>query len=183
MKGLTIILFLSLTISSFGQGRIRQMKISEIKKSFPYNKTEVIKLVSFKYDYPIVNDSDTAEVEIKAYEPETPRSNGKIDMTEMFEVKTLDNAAEEELMRILMNYDHQDTNKVAFCYEPRNGIVFLDKDEQIIGYIEICFECLRFKTEPSTVTISTLFPDEFAALKSFFRKSGIIYGTSDTRDK
>ena len=159
------------------------MKTSEIKKSFPYNKTETIKLVSFKYDYPAVNESDTTEMEIKAYEPQTPRINGQIDMTKMFEVKTLDEQGKEKLMKILMNYDHQDVNEVVFCYEPRNGIVFLDKKQQIIGYIEICFECQKVKPEPSNVTISTLFPDEFKTLKRFFRGAGIMYGTDDTREK
>lgn len=158
------------------------MKISEIKKSFPYNKTETIKLVSFKYDYPAVKESDTTQVEIQAYQPETRRIDGQIDMTKMFEVNTLDERGEENLMNILMNYDHQDISEVAFCYAPRNGIVFLDKDQRIIGYIEICFECLRFKTEPSNVTISTLFPDEFKALKTFFKGAGIIHGTDDARD-
>jgi hypothetical protein len=182
MKSLTVILFLSFTISSFGQARIRQMKLSEIKKSFPYNNTETIKLVSFKFDYPVVNESDTTEMKIKAYEPETPRINGQIDMTKMFEVKTLDQQGEGKLMKILMNYDHQDVNEVVFCYDPRNGIVFLDKDQQIIGYIEVCFECRKVKTEPSKVTISTLFPDEFKTLKKFFRDVGITYGTNDTLD-
>lgn len=158
------------------------MKLSEIKKSFPYNKTEIIKLVSFTYNYPKANESDTAEMKIQAYEPETPRTNGQIDMTKMFEVKTLDAQGEETLMKILMNYDHQDTNEVVFCYEPRNGIVFMDKDQRIIGYIEMCFECLKFKSEPSTITICTLFPDEFKMLKRFFREAGIMYGTNDARD-
>lgn len=154
------------------------MTISEIKKSFPYNKTATIKLVSFKYDYPVVKESDTTELEIPVYEPEMPKTNGQIDLTKMFEVKTLDEERETELMRILMNYDHQDTNSVAFCYEPRNGIVFFDKDQHILGYIEICFECLRYKTAPSSITISTLYPDEFETMRSLFERAGITYGTS-----
>lgn len=159
------------------------MTISEIKKSFPYNKTEIIKLVSFKYDHPVVNESDTSELEIPAYEPEIPKTNGQIDFTKMFEVKTLDDDGEKELMSILMNHDTQDTNSVAFCYEPRNGVVFFDKDGHIIGYIEICFECLRYKTEPSTITISTLFPDEYEAMKMLFKREGITFGTSDDGDQ
>ena len=29
------------------------------------------------------------------------------------------------------------------CYFPRNAIIFLDKEEKPIGFIEICFECAR----------------------------------------
>jgi hypothetical protein len=179
MKSLTVILILFSTACCFGQDakKIKRMKISDIKKSFPYNKTETIKLVSFKYDLPTVKESDTTAVEVKAFEPETPRINGQIDMTKMFEVKTLDERKQQHLMNILMNYDHQDVSEVAFCYAPRNGIIFLDKDQRIIGYIEICFECLKFKTEPSNVTVTTLFPDEFEELKTFFKQTGITYGT------
>ena len=158
------------------------MTISEIKRSFPYNKAETIKLVSFKSDYPAVKESDTTETEIPVHKPEIPKTNGQIDMTKMFEVRTLDDEGEKELMMILMNYDHQDTNSVAFCYEPRNGIVFFDQDQRLLGYIEICFECLRYKTDPSTITISTLFPDEFKALKTLFKGTGIIYGKDEARD-
>ena len=100
----------------------------------------------------------------------------------MFEVKTLDSEGEKELMRILMNYDSQDTSSVAFCYEPRNGIIFFDKVGRIIGYIEICFECLRYKTLPDTINVSTLFPDEFEKMKILFKRVGITYGTSASRD-
>lgn len=138
MRSLSIILILLSTVCCLGQGqndkkKAKQMTISEIKRSFPYNKTETIRLVSFKYDYPVVNESDT--IEIPVYEPEIPKTNDQIDLTKMFEVKTLDEQGEIELMRILMNYDHQDTNSVAFCYEPRNGVVFFDKDQIILGLL------------------------------------------------
>lgn len=154
------------------------MTISEIKKSFPYNKTETIKLVSFKYDYP---GFDTIKLESAPYEPEIPKTNGQIDLSKMFEVKTLDNDAEEELLHLLMNYDDQDTNDIAMCYEPRNGIVFFDNGERVIGYIEVCFECLQYKKEPTSITVSTLYPHEFKALQEFFKKAGIVYGTVDDR--
>lgn len=149
------------------------MTISEIRKSFPYNKTETIKLVSFKYEL------DTAGEAIPVYEPKTPKTNGQIDLSKMFEVKTLDNEAEEKLLHLLMNYDDQDTNEVGLCYEPRNGIVFFDNSGHIIGYIEICFACLQYKTEPAGITVSTLYQEEYEALKDFFKEAGITYGTVD----
>jgi hypothetical protein len=182
MKNLIAILFLVSTACCFGQdakNKSKQVTISEIRKSYPYNKTDTIKLVSFKYEYSVLKESNTTELEIRADEIETPRTDGQIDMTKMFEVKTLGEQEEENLMKILTNSDHQETNEVMMCYEPRNGIAFLDKDQRIIGYIEICFECLRFKTEPGNVTINTLSPTEFKMLKTLFKRAGIVYGTNE----
>lgn len=157
----------------------RTLTISEIKKSFPYNKAKSIKLVSFKFHYP---EPEAVDHEALEYQPQIPKTNGTIDLTKMFEVKTLDNKIEEKLLSILMNKDTEDTNEISFCYEPRNGIVFFDEADNVIGYIEICFECLQYKVEPTTITVTTLYPMEFDALRSIFKEVGITYGTLQSED-
>lgn len=140
------------------------MTISEIKKKFPFDKAHTIKLVSFKHNYPVMQESDT--VEIPAYEPEIPKTNGTVDLTKMFEIKTLDRELTTRLLDILVNYDNEDReSEVALCYEPRNGIVFIDKTDKVIGFVEICFECLQYKVEPSTLTVPNFCSEKFEALK------------------
>jgi hypothetical protein len=184
MRVLTYILILVSATYCFGQSgeqtkKRSKLTISEIKKLFPYNKTKSIRLVSFKYDYP-KPDPDTVDGEVPMYLPEIPKTNGTIDLTKMFEVKTLDQKAEEKLLGILVNSDTKDIAEVAFCYAPRNGIVFFDELDNIVGYIEICFECLRYQAEPTTITVTTLYPKEYDALRDFFKEVGITYGTAQS---
>ena len=181
MKTLTFIIILLSTICSFGQsgdycGKRKKLTISEIKTRFPFDKTYTIKLVSFKHEYPVIKESDTVAVPI--YEPEIPKTNGTVDITKMFESKTLDPKLTDKLLDILVNYDNEDReSEVAFCYEPRNGIVFMDKTDKVIGFVEICFDCLRYKVEPSTLTVTDFCSEKFDALKTLFKESGISYGT------
>jgi hypothetical protein len=181
MKTLTIILILLSTICSFGQsgdycGKKKKQTISEIKKRFPFDRTHTIKLVSFKHEYHVMQESDSVEVPYS--EPEIPKTNGTVDLTKMFESKTLDRKLTDKLLDILVNYDNEDREgEVAFCYEPRNGIVFIDKADKVIGYVEICFDCLHYKVEPLNLTVTNFCSEKFEALKIIFKESGIDYGT------
>jgi hypothetical protein len=181
MKTLTIILILLSTTCSFAQsgdycGKKKRKAISEIKKRFPFDRTHTIKLVSFKHEYPVMQESDT--IEVSYMDPEIPKTNGAVDMTKMFETKRLDQKLTDKLLDVLVNYDNEDReSEVAFCYEPRNGIVFIDKTDKVIGYVEICFDCLRYKVEPSILTVTNFCSEKFEALKNVFKESGISYGT------
>jgi hypothetical protein len=187
MKILHLILILVSTSYCFGQsgdycGKKKKLKNLEIKKQFPYNETELIKLVSFKYDYPEIQ-SDTGDIEVPDYQPEIPKTSGKLDLTKMFETKTLDSKLTEKLLDILVNYDNEDRqSEVAFCYEPRNGIVFLDKEDNVIGYVEICFDCLRYKVVPNSMNVTRFCTEKFDALKNIFKEVGITYGTIHSGD-
>ncbi len=155
MKTLTIILILLSTTCSFGQsgdycGKKKKQTISQIKKQFPFDRTHTIKLVSFKHEYHVMQESDTVAVPYR--EPEIPKTNGTVDLTKIFESKTLDHKLTGRLLDILVNYDNEERDsEVAFCYEPRNGIVFIDTADKVMGYVEICFDCLRYKVEPSNL--------------------------------
>jgi hypothetical protein len=185
MKITTLLLILLTSTYCFGQsgeycGKRKKLAISRIKTKFPYNDAETIKLVSFKHDYS-VHEPDTVEVPI--YKPEIPRTNGKIDLTRMFEVKTLDSRLTEKILDILVNYDNEHRSMVVtFCYEPRNGILFLDKGNNVLGYVEICFECHQYKVEPSTMAVTLFCIEKFDALRSIFKEAGVTYGTVRNQD-
>ena len=186
MKALILITILLSTICSFGQsgdycGKKKKLTISDIKKKAPFNKTQTIKLVSFKHKHQVMQESDTVAIPI--YEPEIPKTNGTVDLTKMFETKTLDRKLSDKLLNVLVNYDNEERESdVAFCYEPRNGIVFIGKADKVIGFVEICFDCLGYKVEPSTSTVANFCSEKFEALKSIFKEAGISYGTVRTVD-
>jgi hypothetical protein len=186
MKILTLIAILLSTICSFGQsgdycGKKKKLTIPQIKKKFPFDRTQTIKLVSFKHKYSVTEESDT--VEAPTSRAEIPKTGGKVDLTKMFETKTLDSRLTEKILDVLVNYDNENReSESASCYEPRNGIIFMDKDEKILGFVEICFDCLRYEVEPSNLTVKNFCLEKFDVLKSIFKESGIVYGTVLSED-
>lgn len=153
--------------------RTRNLSTADIMSRFPFSKAKVIKVVSFK------------KPSKEAIEWQIPKTvNGKIDMTRLFEVKALDASQTARLMDILMNYGYvplssnkaEKNVRVNLCYYPRHAILFEDRGSNILGYIEICIECLRYKTQPETLDVGEFCFDKYKLLEDFFRDVGIAYG-------
>jgi tetratricopeptide (TPR) repeat protein len=110
-----------------------------------------------------------------------PLKDGQVDISRFFEVKRVDEKDKDELFKILVNYDYSPSatnikSTAYFCYDPRNAILFVNKRGQIIGYVEICFECNGYKVMPRNLEIGRFCDEKFNALKEQFAKSGIDYG-------
>jgi len=60
----------------------------------------------------------------------------------------------------------------ATCYEPRNGILFYDKNNLILGYLEICFAC-REVVGLSYPGDTNLTETQFQDLKKLFVELGL----------
>lgn len=149
-------------------GSSSRKKLEEIKKLDPFNKVAKIKMVSFKQIKS--KDGERASRGI-------PATNGKVDFQKMYEVKTLDKDLSNKLLDILVNYDNGENGmEVAFCYDPRNGIVFLDKSGNVLGYIEICFDCQRYQITFKTSAITSFCNEKLDVIQGIFMKTGITYG-------
>lgn len=59
------------------------------------------------------------------------------------------------------------------CYEPRNGIVFYDKDNKVFAFFEICFQCRGKKTTKKIPNFDRLTPSDYNELRDLFEKYGI----------
>lgn len=112
-------------------------------------------------------------------------SNGKIDTTQFIETRTLNGKEEDGLVDILYNYNFDPkVNKDSIileemmCYMPRNAVVFRNKSNEIITYLEICFECLRFNNPRKDLNI-VFCQDKYDRLKNYFGQLGIKFGTSE----
>lgn len=152
-------------------GNTKRVPLSLIRESFPYNQTATIKLVSFKPD--------------SAHNYLLPRNiEGLIDKSSLFETKSLDKDLANDLIDVLANFKFDTTvtkgidDMVAFCYEPRNAILFEDKAGRQLGYVELCFECLRNEQEPRTLNIGRFCNEKYEIVKEIFKKGGIRYGVS-----
>ena len=152
-------------------GNDDRLDLNDITKKFPFNKTIKIKLVSFKLE------------ETYHAERQIPKTNGVVDFTRMFEVKTLESKSADRLKDVLYNFKQGNGPTERFmCYEPRNGIVFLDDADKVIGYVELCFDCRGSKMEPVDMNIGGFCQEKFDAIQGFFINSGITYGMERDAD-
>jgi len=85
------------------------------------------------------------------YRDSLARRNGTVFYPKLFEIKTLIPSQVDTLTDLTYNYGfklkYKSKRKVYFigrltqCYNPRNAILFLDKNNNVFEFIEICFEC------------------------------------------
>lgn len=158
--------------------RTTNKKTKDILKDFPFNQAKTIKVVSFKKP-----DNETLEYEI-------PKINGQVDLSRLFEIKTLNKGQKSKLLDLLVNINYTpitDTNlkndslesreiRVNMCYIPRHAILFENEKGQVFSYIEICIECLRHKTYPDNLKTGDFCYEKYKLLEDFFRDIGIVYG-------
>jgi hypothetical protein len=150
--------------------RTTNIKTKDIEKNYPFNTAKTIKIVSFK-----TKDSDAVEYEI-------PKLDGQVDLSRLFEIRTLTRKSRARLLDILVNYNFDTTSgdsfgvRIKMCYLPRHAILFENEEGQVFSYIEICFECLRYKIEPKDMNIGQFCYDKYDMLKVFFGDNGIKYG-------
>lgn len=151
---------------NYCDNRLRKSE-KEIREKFPFNSLHSIKVVSFKR-----LEDDSVEVEL-----EIPKTNGKIDFSKLYEVKTLNKDLTSKMLDILVNYDNKGGGmRVFFCYEPRNAIIFLGESDTILGYIEICFACQQYKIYPSTMSMGNFCTEKMDAIQGIMISAGLTYG-------
>lgn len=139
-------------------GNSKRKSLNEVKGLYPYRAIHSIKVVSFKGF-------------------EIPKTNGQIDLKKMFEIKSLDVNLTNKMLDIMANYDNKGMGMdIAFCWDPRNAVVFLDKSEKVIGYIEICFDCQQYKIQPEELPISNFCNEKMDAVQGLMIRAGISHG-------
>lgn len=161
--------------------RIKSIPFNERMKLYPFNKTKQIQLVSFKSSF------DTLVGEY--YQASLPRLHDTVCYSKLFEIKTLATSQVNSLTDLICNYGFKFTykpkQKVYFigsmlqCYNPRNAILFLDEDNKVFEFIEICFECKRIRTSSDSVSLGTNCNQKLLLIKDFFKDAGIQYGVSE----
>ena len=150
--------------------KFKYLPFKSIVEKYPYNNTSNIHLVSnqptkdsfrnlIRYDFPIKNDT--------------------ICYTNFHEIKVLTLTEIETLTKLLfvtnINYTVR-TYIERGCYFPRNAIIFNDNKGNLLGYIEICFECNNFKLSDEKIKVGKDLKYNISHLKSFFKNAGIDYG-------
>lgn len=135
-----------------------------ILKKYPFVKTAKIQLVSFK-------------------ENKLPIENDTVCYSKLYEVKTLTLQQIDSLTNIMYNIGFGGTILLIEkmnCYNPRNAILFIDKDGKAFEFIEICFECEQTVNSSDKIDFGEVCNEKFNLLKKQFLNAGIIYGTKIT---
>lgn len=110
------------------------------------------------------------------------------------ESATLPQSEIDKLSNVLLNYTVKtpsDMVEPINChYEPSNAILFLDKDEKVISYIEIYFECEQFYQFPQTTIpyfdVLCLWDGHekmVGLIKDIFKNAGIKRGVEEIKFK
>lgn len=199
-----LILFLFLGLNCFSQnskikwGLYGKKSVEERRATFPFSEAKKVVLVAFPSPFTVFEDEeddmlkkDSVDIVdwglnvVKTFK--LPERETKYIAIEMIE---LDQNQIDSLSHILINYklkndklpDNYEVYGVG-CYQPRNAILFLDSNEIVISYIEICFECIQFyqipkETIPNFNKFSSLNESNnmIGMIKKVFNSNGIKYG-------
>ncbi|WP_428225562.1 hypothetical protein [Flavobacterium sp.] len=158
--------------------RTKNLSFNKLSKLFPLNKATKIQIISFENVHRVYIDSTYREPE--PFKEGIPIYDGnKLNVKKTKEVITLNFTQIAELSDLLYNYNTKTSPKYASkdrkCYEPRNGILYLNDKDEILEYIEICFSCRNYKV----FTKSNLWDfceGKMELLETFFLNNGIQFG-------
>ena len=159
---------------------IRRKNLSEKERLtyFPFSKSSQIKIISFKdkSDGPVGQDLIKYMESIKL---------GKdIFSPNLYEeIATLTPQQINHLTDIIFNYSHKKEPYAiaqAGCYMPRNVIFFMDENNIIIAWLELCFGCDNYRTSDKKLTIGEYCDQKYDMLKSIFKEAKIQYGITIT---
>lgn len=165
-------------------GKVYALTPAERNKKYPFSKASTIQLVSFKN-----NSTD----ELNYDRDSLPRINDTVCYSKLFEIITLRSSQIDILTDLLYNYGRKSTytppngvfltGSIPTCYNPRNAILFIDQNNQVYDFIEICFECDDSRTSSKNIDLGEPCTNKLKLLKQFFLEVGIHYGTAELSNK
>jgi hypothetical protein len=128
----------------------KMYNVGELRNKYPFSKADSVVIQSFE------NSGDSAH-HIK-------------------ERIVLNRMQTDSLTSILFNFQplYPDYEKVRMCYTPHHIINFC-KAGKNISFIELCFICNRYKSDPSSEYWGVFCDNKYHQLKAFFKAAGITY--------
>jgi hypothetical protein len=160
-------IFIILTASSLLIGCKKDQSKSEVTSNVNKNKNHK-DYIDFKYDKVIafasVNPMDyfdvdfDKELDVKKFKDTISR---KLDLNQIKKLNDILIGKQDD--------DLSDPVVSADCFYPRHNIIFL-KEEKIVNYISVCFECNQIKSSKPTSAKMQNFADFFNSinLKMFY---------------
>jgi len=160
--------------------------LSQRLKRYPFSKAVKILAVSYPLQEMYEPIYDVAGKNIMPY-IDTLKSglhitDGILNPSSLVETIALNKLQISRLTNIIFNATYKCpgidvTDFGAQCFNPRNALIFYDKNGKVFDYLVICFECLRAESPKGDITVGTLCNQKYDLLKKFFIDAGINYGT------
>ncbi|HEY9196848.1 MAG TPA: hypothetical protein VIM77_11305 [Mucilaginibacter sp.] len=158
-------------------------------KTYPYSKASKIMAVAYFGGGEPNREIriDTPERKLSYEETQHYKGlvieNQQLDYSTLMGAKILNKTQIEELTNIVFNYEYSGMKNYpstgfAVCFDPRNSIIFFDKDGKIFDHLDICFACHRYDSQSRKLGIGTECTQKFDMPAKFFIKSGVPYGTT-----
>ena len=169
--------------------------ITERLKRYPFSKAA--KIVAVSYDgtgepnIEIAPNGDTLEAAThKKYKNHKPHglyfNNDTLNHKSLFEIKQLTTQQIDRLTNILYNTDYRVPNNYAHpgnsCFNPRNALIFYDKNGKVFDYLEICFECDQIRSKSNRIYFNSACTQGLDYVKKFLVDVGIKFGTLMTKN-
>ncbi|SFO76056.1 hypothetical protein SAMN05428949_6525 [Chitinophaga sp. YR627] len=145
-------------------------------KHYPFNEESEVRLISFD-GLVEISDRDTFKVRsmdpVLLGDPAPPADTIKENLR-------LTQSQVDTLTNILFNYGYgthrPKSTSVVDCFDPRNAILFFDKNGKALAYIAICYQCRKASVSNERIIIGDACLDKLQLLKKFFKEGGIKYG-------
>lgn len=153
-------------------GKKYNLSFSKRLLKYPFNKATQIQLVSF-------NGNDGQRQPQDKIKEDMPQMWMNICTKPFQERKTLTLRQIDRLSAIIYNYGYikaPEIVELTKCYEPRNGILFLDVNGKVFEFIEICFSCRHNILSWEKMGNEDFERPKFDLIKNFFTSVGIEYG-------
>lgn len=161
---------------------------------YPFNKAVKIYAVSYPLAvYPSGEWKKVANGKTDFVKDSIPKKRGLIieqdtlDHSTLIEFKELDQNQIAGLTNLIYNINWRKPSASLHlvdhgaCYAPRNAIIFVNKNNKVIDYIEICFHCMGSHSKnDDRLSIGTLCTQKYDLMKQWFIDAGISYGTIKT---
>jgi hypothetical protein len=169
--------------------------IAQRLKRYPFSKA--VKILAVSYDgtgepnAEITINGDTLDAMThKKYSEHRPHGlhfdNDTLDYVSLFEMKQLTPKQINRLTNIMYNTDNRVPNDYVdpghSCFNPRNALIFYDKNGKVFDYLEICFECDRIESKSDRIYFNSSCTQGLDLVKKFLIDVGIKYGTLTTKD-
>ncbi len=191
---------LGFSLNGFGQdeeacSKVNDFSVEERNQNYPYNKASRIVFTSFKGNHgKLSGNKDKIDKKEKDVYMSGQAMREYFDMLKddfskynpnYFEERfDLSEEQKNELTDLIFNFGNNAENAVmwaAACYMPRNAILFFDENDDLFEFIEICFECNRYRTSTDKIDLNNNCGKKLGLLKGLFVKAGIEYGTINNR--
>lgn len=145
------------------------LTVEQRNEEFQFKNSTKIVYASF----PQKVDSD-----LEDYFDEIDKDYSKFNLKDFHETKFLNINEINNLSYLIYNYGFRkniNAGRSSNCYFPNNAILFLNDDNSLLGYIEICFDCHKYRTSGENYTLGEECSQKVNKLKELFVEAGITY--------